>query len=337
MTLRRLSCALALLPFSSCQSTTSASGHARMLPERTLLKPGEQRTFAITYTAHVKDVPPGTKLLRVWLPVPQDSPVQTIGELSFTGPQPRLTTEHEFGNRLAYYELPEPGAQVDLEYTFTCTRREQITDLQAVAQDGDETDSMVAVFLADDRLTIVDDRIRELAAAITTGKTTTLEKAHAIYGHVVSHMQYDKSVTGWGRGDTVRACEVGKGNCTDFHALFMSLARASGIPAGFEIGLYLPYERGKQEPLGGYHCWSSFRVPGKTWVPIDASEASKLPDRASYFFGAHTANRVTLSTGRDLVLEPPQAGQPLNFLLDPYAEADGASVPTAKDWTYRDV
>jgi hypothetical protein len=46
---------------------------------------------------------------------------------------------------------------------------------------------------------------------------------------------------------------------------------------------------------------------------------------------------VTLSVGRDLVLEPPQAGEPLNYLLNPYAEADGKPVATDKTWSYRDL
>jgi transglutaminase-like putative cysteine protease len=308
-----------------------------MLPSPVYLAPGDTRSFAIEYVAHVKDIPSGTQMLRLWLPVPQDTPVQQITQLRFTGQQPRFTTEREHGNRLAYFEIPTPGTTLDVTYSFTCTRREQVTQLRQVAADGTEDDELARTFLADDKLTIVDDRIRAMAAQVTAGKTTTLEKARAIYDHVVSRMTYDKSGNGWGRGDTVYACEVGKGNCTDFHALFMSLARASGIPSGFEIGLYLPYERGKQEPPGGYHCWSFFRVPGKAWVPVDASEASRNADRRDYFFGALTSNRVTLSTGRDLVLEPPQAGEPLNYLLNPYAEADGKPVTTAKDWTYRDL
>jgi len=46
---------------------------------------------------------------------------------------------------------------------------------------------------------------------------------------------------------------------------------------------------------------------------------------------------VTLSTGRDLVLEPKQQGEPLNYFLNPYAEADGKSVKTEKTWSYRDL
>ena len=301
------------------------------------LVPGQSRTFAIEYTAHVKQVPEGTKKLRLWVPVPHDTPVQSIRDLRFHGKEPSIETEPKYGNTIAYWEIDNPPASVDATYSFTCTREEQKTALDAVAADGTETEPVPAAFTGNDKLTFVDERIRAMAAEITAGKTSTLAKARAIYDHVLGHMKYDKSGQGWGRGDTNHACDVGEGNCTDFHALFMSLARAAGIPAGFEIGLYLPYEPGKQEPPGGYHCWSFFRVPGKTWVPIDASEADRFPERADYFFGAHTPNRVTMSVGRDLVLQPPQAGEPLNYLLNPYAEADGKPVATDKTWSYRDL
>jgi transglutaminase-like putative cysteine protease len=308
-----------------------------MAPDPARLVPGDSRKFTITYVAHVTDVPPGTRSLHVWIPVPQDSAVQTITDVAFEGLAPRMGSDGRFGNRMAYSEVSNPGSTFSKSYSFTCTRREQITDLGSLAPEAAETDPAAAAFLADDKLTIVDNRIRKMAAEITAGRTTSVEKAKAVYDYVLAHMKYDKSGEGWGRGDTSYACDAGKGNCTDFHALFMSLARASGIPAGFEVGLYLPYEREKQEKTGGYHCWAFFRVPGATWVPIDASEASKVPGRAEYFFGALTSNRVTLSTGRDIVLEPPQAGDPLNYFVNPYAEADGKPVTTSKDWTYRDL
>ena len=65
--------------------------------------------------------------------------------------------------------------------------------------------------------------------------------------------------------------------------------------------------------------------------------ASRDEKRKDYFFGSHTSNRVTLSVGRDLVLEPKQAGEPLNYLLTPYAEADGKPVKTSKDWEYQEL
>ena len=317
------------------------SGPSRMDPDPDCLKPGDVRTMAITYTGDVKEIPAGTKRLRVWLPVPRTTPVQAIADLKFEGSPPKLTTEARHGNTLAYFEVENPGATFDATFSFTCTRKEQVTDLAKLAEDGRESDASAADFLKDERLTVVDDSLRAMAAEATKGKATTLAKARGIYDAVMAKMTYDKTGTGWGRGDVQHACETCKGNCTDFHALFMGMCRASGIPAGFEIGLFPPYKRGSDEKLGGYHCWAFFRVPGKAWVPVDISEADKVagtdPKMVEYFFGAHTSNRVTLSVGRDLVLEPKQDGDPVNYLLNPYAEADGKPVAgVSKDWTCKD-
>ncbi|MCK6481094.1 MAG: transglutaminase domain-containing protein [Planctomycetaceae bacterium] len=310
----------------------------RMDPDPAFLAPGETRSFQISYTGRVKDIPEGTKTLRVWMPVPQDTPLQTIKGLEFFGePRPRMTTEKVHGNLLAYYEVANPGREAEFSYSFTCSRKELITDFAKIGEEAEEKDPAAAFFLKDNQLTIVDDRIRKMAAEVVAGKRTTVEKARAIYEHVFEKMAYDKSGTGWGRGDTNFACDVGKGNCTDFHALFTSLCRAEGIASGFEIGLYPPYKRNSEEKLGGYHCWAWFRVPGRTWVPVDISEADRFPERKEYFFGSHTSNRVTLSVGRDLVLEPAQAGEPLNYLLNPHAEADGRKVATDKSWTLKDL
>jgi len=144
------------------------------------------------------------------------------------------------------------------------------------------------------------------------------------FEYVTSIMKYDKSGTGWGRGDALYACDVRHGNCTDFHSLFIGLARARGIPARFTIGF--PLGSAKSGDVPGYHCWAEF-YSGGVWVPVDASEASKHPDKHDYYFGHLDENRVTFTIGRDLELKPPQNGEPLNYLIYPYAELDGVSVP----------
>ena len=299
-------------------------------------RPGETRKFSIEYTGKVSEIPVGAKKLRVWMPAPQSTTVQKIEQLEFE-PKARLATETKYGNQVAYWELEDPPSTLELKMKFVCARQEIRMDLERLKTDGKESGEAFAVFRHPDRLVIVDDEIKKLGREITAGKTTTMEKARAIYDYVLGKMTYDKNHAGWGLGSTRHACDVGKGNCTDFHALFNSLCRAEGIASGFEIGLYLPYDRNKVEPLGGYHCWAFFRVPGRTWVPVDCSEGDRFAERTEYFFGNHTANRVTLSTGRDIVLVPKQQGEPLNYFLNPYAEADGKSVKTEKAWSYRDL
>ena len=73
-------------------------------------------------------------------------------------------------------------------------------------------------------------------------------------------------------------------------------------------------------------------------MPIDISEAWKHPEKKDYFFGAHDANRIQFSAGRDLRLNPPQAGDPLNYFVYPYVEVAGREHSNVKfDFSYADT
>ena len=171
--------------------------------------------------------------------------------------------------------------------------------------------------------------IGEMSAEQTKGLTSQLEKARAIYNYVIATMKYDKTGAGWGRGDAAWFCTTKKGNCTDFHGMFLGMARAAGIPSKFEIGFPLPMDA-TRGATGGYHCWAESYVEEYGWIPVDASEAWKHPDKKDYFFGAHDANRVQFTTGRDLELAPKQAGGPVNYAVYPYAELGGKQFSAIK-------
>ena len=177
-----------------------------------------------------------------------------------------------------------------------------------------------------DKLVTLSPRVKKLANEVTAGKTTPTGQAHAIYDYLLATMKYDKTIPGWGHGDTERACDIKAGNCTDFHSLFMSMARAKGIPARFVIGFPMTAEHGT---VSGYHCWAEFYVKGQGWIPVDPSEASKSSDsaRRAYLFGNLDPDRVQFTMGRDLVLTPPTA-EPLNYFIYPHAEANGKEVGT---------
>jgi hypothetical protein len=134
-------------------------------------------------------------------------------------------------------------------------------------------------------------------------------------------MRYMKFGEGWGHGNAVYACNALSGNCTDYHAYFIGLARAVGIPARFAIGAAIPSER-DDGGTDGYHCWAEFFAEGKWW-PVDISEADKFSALSMYYFGHHPANRFEFSHGRDLVLDPGPASGPINFLAYPLLEVEG--------------
>jgi transglutaminase-like putative cysteine protease len=140
----------------------------------------------------------------------------------------------------------------------------------------------------------------------------------------VDNIEYKKVASCWGKGDTFWACKERYGNCTEFHALFISMARSEEIPARFEIGFPVPTDR-ESGQIGGYHCWVQYYLPQTGWFPIDASEAFKDPSRRDYYYGAHPGDRIHFSTGRDLRLGSRHRGEPLNYFIYPYVEVDGVA------------
>ena len=276
------------------------------------------RQGRFNYTTSIKSMPPG--LLRLWIPLPVEDEYQLISDLRFEPDLDHRVETDALGNRMAYFEIDSSATPAPflLTMSFDLVRTERVADANTVGPSLATAD----LYLGPDRLVPTDGLIAELSAQETSGVEPLLEKARRIYDYVVSTMRYDKSGEGWGRGDALFACDRRAGNCTDFHALLIGMLRAAGIPAQFEIGFSLPTDTTQHE-IAGYHCWARFYLDGLGWVPVDASEAWKNPDQYDYFFGAHDAHRVLFSEGRDLMLNPPQAGAPLNYFVYPYAEIDG--------------
>jgi len=289
----------------------------------------QTRHFAFHYTFTVKDVPPGEKL-RVWIPAAHSDEFQEVRVVQATGDLGmRKTHESRFGNEM-YYAETSKARQADwrFEVLYDVVRHERLTL-------GVERPHLAEVQLKDrerkgdlepDKLVPVTGLPADLAAKVTEGMTAPLDKARAIYDYVFTTMRYDKTGTGWGHGDVLYACDAKKGNCTDFHSLFIAMARSQGIPARFEIGFPLPPDKHMAE-VAGYHCWADFFEPKHGWIPVDISEAWKHQEKRDYFFGAHDVNRIQFTMGRDLRLSPAQDGPPLNYFVYPYVEVAGKEYP----------
>ena len=243
--------------------------------------------------ATVRDIPVGTKVLDLWLPVPQTDRNQTIHRITIDAPN-RVTIgrESRFGNQSVNVRVDQPTAPVTVTLIVEATRWENIGNEEVLSNDAR------AEYLKPEPLVPLDGPVRSLALEAIRGQDTDAEKAKAIYEKVVDLMTYDKSGTGWGRGDAIFACDAKRGNCTDFHALVIGMARSVNIPARFAIGLPLPHERGTGD-IPGYHYWAELYVRGCGSVPVDASEAGKYPTKRSYFFGHHDEDRLEFSRGRN--------------------------------------
>jgi len=289
--------------------------------------PPRERHFVFNYTFTVKEVKPGERV-RIWIPLAQSDEYQDVRVLAKSGDLPlKEVRQPEFGNVILYAESAKADKN---EYAFAVkydvVRREHLVLAYGKPisdkPPAQEARAGVARFLQADRLVPVTGVPAQLAEQQTKGANNQLEKAKDIYEYVFRTMKYDKSGAGWGHGDTLWACDSKRGNCTDFHSVFISMARAENIPARFEIGFPIPTDKHSAE-IPGYHCWAEFFLDSTGWVPIDISEAWKHPEKHDYFFGAHDVNRVQFSEGRDLRLKPKQDGQPLNYFVYPYVEEAG--------------
>ena len=283
------------------------------------------RSFLFTYSTTITDLPTDSAV-RVWLPVPPSNDEQWA-HVEKLPAGAKITYDPVNDNHYLYLEA-KPGTEgkLSLEIVFRVRRYE----LKSFTEKYDLGTERLKRFLEPDLLVPIDGKPLELLKGKTLPEDP-MAKARVLYDVVNGHMKYDtpKVKRGWGRGDAVWACESGFGNCSDFHSLFISLARAQKIPAKFEIGFPLPEKRGKGE-IPDYHCWAKFRPNDKGWVGVDISEANKNPKMKDYYFGNLTEDRVAFSKGRDLELVPKQDGKPLNFFIYPYVEVDGKPHPEGK-------
>src|SRR5688572_2949643 len=117
------------------------------------MKPSSSRKFSIEYVAKVSGIQPGAKKVRVWIPVPQDSTVQKITDLSFSQ-KTQLTTEPAYGNRIAVWDVENPTATLEGTMSFVCERREIVMDLSPLAGDSPEVRGDFSRFLQPDKLVI---------------------------------------------------------------------------------------------------------------------------------------------------------------------------------------
>jgi len=155
---------------------------------------------------------------------------------------------------------------------------------------------------------------------------------------VVSMYQTAKKEDGnftFGHGNSLYACNIGVGNCTDYHSYFMSLGRTMEIPVRFHMGFPIP--NASEGRVGGYHCWADYYIDGEGWYPVDISEADKDPKKSEYYFGTACENRVEMVVGRDFILENYDHG-PVNIFIYPLLEvADQKSSAFSKSFRYKEI
>ncbi|WP_419189874.1 transglutaminase-like domain-containing protein [Stieleria marina] len=297
-------------PFQTVARADESSG------DTTAGKAGS-RTFQLDYGFEVDGLHEGDEV-KMWLPIPQSDRHQQIEILSRDLPGVGSESrEPKYGNKMIYRAL-----KVGDKSSLSAKIRYQVQRREVTAESPTEEQDLLSeieerLFLSPNAMVpIADLPIKWLIAS------DKFSVARQIYDRVDEHVRYDKSEPGYGNGDVLWVCDSRFGNCTDFHSLFIAMARASKIPARFEIGFPLPTDKSSGK-IGGYHCWASFYDSSRGWFPVDISEADKHPELKEYFFGNLSPDRIRFTKGRDIDLVPKQSSPPLNYFVYPHVEING--------------
>jgi transglutaminase-like putative cysteine protease len=203
----------------------------------------------------------------------------------------------------------------------------------------------LANYLKPTKLIPVDGIVKQTADAITKGKTSDLARARAIYDWIVENTARDPDVKGCGLGDIRGMLEMKNlsGKCADLNALFVGLARASGLPArdlyGLRVAPSLEFPslgRAGGDVTTAQHCRAEVWADGYGWIPVDPADVRKLmleekkpslsdasvAKAREALFGSWEMNWIAFNDAHDVVL-PGSAGKPLPFLMYPQAEVGG--------------
>ncbi len=259
---------------------------------------------------------------RIWLPIAQSVRFQEVSLLRLEAPgKQQMIRDEVYGNQALVLELrPEHSGQI-IKIEYQVSRLEKSPYL--------EDEANLGLYMEETPLLPIGGRFDTIAQQVIREREATgpLMQARALYDYVVDNVRYAKQGK-YGTADANFACDAKSGNCTEFHSLFISLARTAGIPARFAVGAAIPSER-NDGGIDGYHCWAEFYAEGKWW-PVDISEANKYSNLATYYFGHHPANRIELSKGRNIAFSPGPVSGPMAFFAYPVLEVNGVEMPVAR-------
>jgi transglutaminase-like putative cysteine protease len=290
----------------------------------------KQGTISMNFTIRTDNT---TETARLWIPYPVSNKYQEIsnyhinGNYDFSG----IYRETKSGTMILYAEWKNPEKFPQMNLSFHIKREERIK--KDFTKSSDDLPIDVQPYLSATSLGPTDGIVKDIAEEVIGNNISILTKAIAIYDYLIEHGERNPNLSFCGDGDVCTLLSNLRGKCADFSSVFVALSRSVGIPSREIFGTRMSKEG---DITGSYHCHAEFYLPSYGWIPVDPSDVAKLMlienldlydekvvDARDYFFGIQSETYIDLSMGRDIILNPNQDGEPLNYFMYPYAEVDG--------------
>ena len=254
-----------------------------------------RRRFHLRASIRLKDTAfePGM-WVRAHLPLPaplfQTSDVEI---LAHSGEQAAIDGADSLFRTICFEERMQENHSFWAEYAYTVTAR--YVDLWKKPEtDGQPFPEEMREFLDEQYPHIrFTPYLRALAAELTAGADTPLEKARNIYDYITKNIQYSYMRPYALMPDIPQYCARNlRGDCGVQALLFITLCRICGVPARWQSGFYA-----NPEDLG-IHDWAMFYIAPYGWLYADpsfggAAHADGDEERRRFYFGNLDPLRMT--------------------------------------------
>jgi transglutaminase-like putative cysteine protease len=301
------------------------------------------RTFEVVTRL---EIAPPSGQVAAWVPLPLMQKTDWFESLSNStagnAEHTQVFVEPVYGAGLVYARFKAGEAQPMVEVTSRFRTRDRFVAVRS----GGSTEASAqeqALYLKSTDLMPTDGIVRETAQKITKGGRSDVEKARTIYDWVVENTERNPKTRGCGVGDIKAMLETGtlNGKCADLNALFVALARASGVPARDVYGIRVAESPRGYKSMGrtgdiskAQHCRAEFYAQGFGWIPVDPADVRKVileekpgltlnddivKQARTMLWGGWEGNWLGYNTAHDIRL-PGSSRAPVPFLMYPQAE-----------------
>jgi transglutaminase-like putative cysteine protease len=284
---------------------------------------------------------------RAWIPLPSVEEAawfKPMGNLwQGNAASVREWRDPAYGARLLFAEWDAAEPAPVLEVVSRFATRDRAIDLTQPGKVASLDKATRRLYTRATELLPTDGIVKKTALDITKGAKTDLDKARAIYEWIVDNTQRNPKTKGCGTGDIRGMLESGNlsGKCADLNALYVGLARATGLPARDVYGVRVADSRFGYKSLGksgdiskAQHCRAEVWLANFGWVPVDPADVRKvvLEEKPGLtlqddvvvaarktLFGAWEMNWLAYNFAHDLKL-PGSTGAKIPYLMYPQGE-----------------
>ncbi|MGD9159038.1 MAG: transglutaminase-like domain-containing protein [Desulfobacteraceae bacterium] len=276
----------------------------------------------------------GSNEVRLWLPYPLSDECQIISDIKISGNFNESGVYNDPDSQAVFYYAEwkpikeKPFLNMSLHVDLKDRKAGTLRDSRAPVP-------VIIKKYLDSTEWIPSNDFKDIAGKITRGKKSILEKAWAIYNWTVENTYRNPNVKGCGLalpGRTLNE-KKGGGKCADISAVYVSIARAAGVPARDVYGIRLADPK-TGDITSGFHCWAEFYLPGTGWIPVDPADVRKMmlvheleikdaDEWREFFWGGDDLFRIVLEKdARGVIFQPKQKGDALNYLMYPFGQVD---------------